>query len=174
MQLRGPSTGVSRPFLPVYRIKSRGGDLRPPGDPPPRAEACLRQSIAKGIIQSLHGAALEPPAAADLLGQEPEAEPPEPIRGAAHLPRRVGLIQFALEPSALVGEVLEALAGALVGPVRAIEVAVRVDQAAQFAGRGVEPVGDVVPGKTERAVVGRIRDEFGLKRSGRSGAIRDL
>jgi hypothetical protein len=128
--LRGRSSSVFRPFRPVYRVEPQHGVLRPPADPPPRAKSFLFQTITDRLFQSFPGAALELSKAANLLLQELEAVSPQAIRGPDHLPRCIGLIQFALEPAALVTEMLEASAGAFLRAVRAIEVAVGVDQAA--------------------------------------------
>jgi hypothetical protein len=67
------------------------------------------------------------PAATNLLRDELKAEQGQPVRGADDLPRRVGCFEFALEPAALVGKVLEASAGPLAGAVAPEELAMGVD-----------------------------------------------
>jgi hypothetical protein len=115
-------------------------------------------------------AAEEPPPAEDFLPDELVTESPQPVRGADDLPGRVGRLEFAFEPGALVVEMIEALAGPLVGAVAAEKFAVGVDQAAQVLERHVEPLGDVVPGEAEGAELGHVRDDVSFRRRGRTGA----
>jgi len=61
---------------------------------------------------------------------------------------------------------LEPLAGPFPGPVAEIELAMSLDQQVQIRLRHLERAGDFAPGKPEGAILGRVRDELGLKGSG--------
>ena len=104
-----------------------------------------------GRLSPLFLAAEKPPATPDFLGDELETAAGQAVRGADDLPWRVGCLEFALEPGAVVVVAVESFASAFVRPVAAIEIAMSVDESVQIIERQVEPLGDFFAGNPKEA-----------------------